>query len=443
MFQLPKQTPPKFVKPKGDEQRRIVRMRIALVMASPYWGLLATRLKLKADPACGTAGTNGKHLLFNPAYIAGLSDKELMGLIAHEVEHCAAGHIWRRGERNHRVFNIACDYVIDQLLTQSGFDVPNPLINPDWNGWWAEKVYDVLMQEIEKELQKQQQKGKSTTQQGGAKNKEEEQGQGEQNLDEEGDTPGESADRDNRPSLESLLNEICGGATTKGEVMDASPETAMQDQAEWKQAMVSAAKVAKSQGKLPGNLELLIGDQIAPRVDWKSVLRKFVQMNARNDFTWRSPSKRYAASGLYLPSLQSETMPPIIVAIDTSGSIGGDEFRMFAAELASIIEEAKPESAHIVYCDAQVQGKPIEWLQGDPIVMKPCGGGGTCFKPPFAWAEAEGIEPSCLIYLTDCFGDYPEEPPYPVLWASTTKDRDLSDHYRPPFGDMVYLDFEE
>ena len=68
-----------FAKAKGDERKRIVRMRMALVMGSPFYGLLAMKLKLVKEPAIKTAGTEGKHLLYNPEYIAGMSDAKLKG----------------------------------------------------------------------------------------------------------------------------------------------------------------------------------------------------------------------------------------------------------------------------------------------------------------------------------------------------------------------------
>ena len=55
-------------------------------------------------------------------------------------------------------------------------------------------------------------------------------------------------------------------------------------------------------------------------------------------------------------------------------------------------------------------GSKIEWA----------GGGGTSFCPVFKFMKKEGIQVDCLIYITDGFGDAPEEPPpYPVLWILT------------------------
>ena len=457
---LPKQEPCVFVKAKGDERKRIVRMRMALVMGSPFYGLLAMKLKLVENPAIKTAGTEGKHLTYNPEYVAGMSDAKLKGLIGHETLHCVMGHMWRKGTREHRLWNVSTDYAIDEILQRNGFDVPNALVNPAWKGWSAEQIYAALLEEVEKEKQKQQQQkgngqpqaGESGDEEDGCPNDDNEAdkaGKGKPSA-QKGEQPGggEPGEGEGEPeqggggsSYQQALDQMFGPGPTKGEVMDAPAETALQDQSEWKQAVSAAAQVAKSQGMLPADLEIIVNKALETRVDWKAVLRRFVQHCARLDYSWRSPSSRYAPLGLYLPKLRSETMPPIVIAVDTSGSIGGKELEQFSGEVSSIIEEANPEVAHLVFCDAKVHGTE-EFLPGDPIKFKPSGGGGTDFRPVFQWIEEQGIEPACLIYLTDLYGTCPdEEPPYPTIWASTT-DPEKAGNYLPKFGEVLHLDFE-
>ena len=412
---LPKQEDLVFAKPKGDERSRITRMRTALVMGSPFYGLCSMKLKVVEKPEVTTAATDGKSLFYNPDYVAGMSDAKLKGLVGHETLHCVAGHIWRRGTREHRLWNVACDYAIDQILQRAGFDVPNALVNPDWAGWSAEQIYAALLEEVEK----QRQKGKQ--QNGGDAN--------------EGEGTGEGG------GYQQALDLMFGESPSKGQVLDAPQETAIRDQAEWKQAISAAAQIAKSQGKMPGNLEILVAEALEARVDWKAVLRRFVQMCATLDYSWRSPSTRYAPLGLYLPRLRSEQMPPIVIGVDTSGSIGGGELRAFAGEVSSIIEEANPETTHLVFCDARVQSVK-EFLPGDPIIFKPAGGGGTNMMKIFEWVDEKGIEPACVVVLTDCYTPYEGEvPAYPVIWASTTKEENLGNN-TPPFGEVLFLDFE-
>ena len=53
--------------------------------------------------------------------------------------------------------------------------------------------------------------------------------------------------------------------------------------------------------------------------------------------------------------------------------------------------------------------------------------------PPFKWVEENGVEPKCLIYLTDlrCHS-FPDAPDYPVLWVTDS-------HKAVPFGETVRI----
>jgi len=48
-------------------------------------------------------------------------------------------------------------------------------------------------------------------------------------------------------------------------------------------------------------------------------------------------------------------MGEIVIAVDTSGSIGKVEVEQFAGEISAISEAARPDTIHVVYCDAAVQ----------------------------------------------------------------------------------------
>ena len=146
---------------------------------------------------------------------------------------------------------------------------------------------------------------------------------------------------------------------------------------------------------------------------------------------WFPPNRRHVHNGLYLPSVRSEELGKVVVAVDTSGSIHQQELDQFAGELNAILEDYKAD-CKVIYCDSQIAG--IEEFTADdlPLQLEPRGGGGTNFKPPFDHLEDEDENPACFIYFTDgqC-SQFPEEPAYPVLWACTEK------NFQPPFGETV------
>ena len=68
-----------------------------------------------------TAATDGKNLFFNPEFFLGLAPEERIFLVLHEVMHNVYNHGTRLGFRDHRTWNEAGDYVINDELIRRGF----------------------------------------------------------------------------------------------------------------------------------------------------------------------------------------------------------------------------------------------------------------------------------------------------------------------------------
>ena len=97
---------------------KLVTGRIALLLKHPFFGNLATRLKLvNADDWCPTAGTDGRHFFFNTKFIDSLTPKETEFLFGHEVLHNVFEHMLVRiSDRDPQLWNIAADYAVNQIL---------------------------------------------------------------------------------------------------------------------------------------------------------------------------------------------------------------------------------------------------------------------------------------------------------------------------------------
>src|SRR5205823_11675651 len=107
---------------------------------------------------------------------------------------------------------------------------------------------------------------------------------------------------------------------------------------------------------------------------------------------WARPNRRLLARGLYLPRLHSEELGDVLVAVDTSGSVGPAELGVFAAELDALLS-AFDCSATILYHDAAVQAVET-WTPADgPFALAPLGGGGTDHRCVFEWLDGSGLAP--------------------------------------------------
>jgi len=111
----------------------------------PFFAMILLKLDIKYTNELETMGTNGIKLFINPMFILTISKKELIGVLVHEIFHIIFLHMTRRNERDHRKFNIACDYAINPLILESGLVLPSGvLIDPAYKGLSAEKIYDLL-----------------------------------------------------------------------------------------------------------------------------------------------------------------------------------------------------------------------------------------------------------------------------------------------------------
>lgn len=375
---------------------KVTKARAGLVLDSPFFGSLALRLRVVADPTCETLWTDGERLGYSPAYVDGLSLAQVKGVLAHEVMHCACAHQGRRGARDAKRWNVATDHAINQVLEDARFTLPEGrLLDPAFSGLAAEAIYPKLP---------------NPPPEGG-----------------DGDGDGD------KPSDPGGCGEVRDAPNPNG-TGPASPSELAQGVENWKVATAQAAQQARGMGRLPAGLERLVESILAPRVDWRAVLRRFVSQAAKSDYSWSRPNRRHVARGIYLPSLRSEELGPLVIAVDTSGSIGGEEVAQFAAEASAILEEFRT-TATVIYCDAAVAN--VEEVTSDdlPLVLHPMGGGGTDFRPAFDYVAEHDLTPSCLVYLTDLEGCFPKSAPaYPVLWAVLGKTS-----YRAPWGEEVAI----
>ena len=392
-------------------KRRLVAARAVLVLDHPFFGALALRMNIEEETRgrTRTMATDGRSIFYHKDYVKGCTDQELVGLFAHEVMHPAMQHHTRRGNRDPQLWNEAADYAINPILTEAGFVLPGTALeNPEYRGMTAEQIYEGLKKARSGEEKAEMPEDNETQSHGG--------------NDAEGGGNG---------AQDASARENPGVPERPGGVLDA-PDPAQQE-AEWQVAVKQATQAAQMMGQLPGGIALAVEEVMRPRVDWKGIIRRFVQQSAAADYSWRMPNRRYIAGGLYLPELRSESMPALVVVVDSSASTQ-TVLPTFKAELQSIVEECQPESTIVIMADAKVQ-RIDRFERGEAIHFNVEGLGGTDFRPAFEHVDREQLGPACLIYLTDGDGVYPDEPStYPTLWAITTPDR------QAPWGETVYID---
>ena len=393
--------------------QKMIRGRTVLLLTSPFYGCLAMYLKLEEvdERYGGTMAVDGYHLYYYPPFVHSLKEDEIIGVLAHEVSHCAYKHMTRRGHRLPLIWNIAGDYVINADLLEAKFVLPKDrLFDAKYKGMPTEEVYELVLKEAKQQQQKQG-KGQSGDGDGAGKN-----------------------------SGQSMDPGKCGGVIDAGKPGD----KAGQDQiaTTWEANVRHAINVAKNAnaGKLPGHLQNLVGELQAPRISWRDKTRNFIDNSMTKDFSWSRPNRRNSTTGLILPGYMSDRLSHLVMVMDTSGSIDQAMGNEMVSEGAGALDEGTADRLTIIYADTDVQYVD-EFSQGDVVTPRPFSGGGTDFRKSFEYIKENCPDASCIIYLTDmCTCDFGEEPSIPVLWAAYL----MSPAYqqwadKAPFGEIIQV----
>lgn len=383
---------------------KLSRAMARMVLDHPFFATILFRMPLREDADIRTASTDGRQIRYNARFINALSVEQVQFVLAHLVMHVAHFHPLRRGGRDPARFNKAGDYVINGILKEAGFRLlPGALHSNEYRNLAVEQIYERLPATPDEE------ENRSASGTGN----------------EPDDDPGgcgafeDARDKYNNPMSRAQRHQL---------------------EAEITIALQQASQAAKMQGKLSSCLARLADRLVHPVLDWREILCTFIDRTARSDYSWVQPNRRHIASGIYLPSLRSHALKPLVLAVDTSGSIRQKQLNQFQAELNDILC-SYPSTVTVVYCDSEISGSQVFTPEQYPVELKAQGWGGTDLRPPFAWARKNVPEAGCLIYLTDLLGDSPDvDPGVPTLWVSTTPDRDIPERYRPRFGHIATLD---
>lgn len=415
----------------------ITEARTALVVQAPFFAsIMFERSVVEITNQDGmwrgikvpTAMTDGRHIVINPSFFEKLTLSERIFVMCHEVFHLMSRHPSRcksyknNGlfgyKYNHEVGNICMDVVINKALRSSDIGrQPAGSVGEDFEKKLQDMGYTVTGEEAWEEVYKVL---LDNAKQNGAAN---------------GNDGGQ-------PGTEEATGGAYGDGQYDSDVGDTSTANGeIPSEAEMKASIASAVQSAKSRGKMPGGLKSFLEEFLEPEVDWREELRDSVVKRATPDsYTWSRPNRRKIVSpGIYFPRRIGITCGPIIVAVDTSGSVSDYELQMFMSELASILGDVRPERVDVLWCDAQIDrhdevDSPEELMELTRAEGMP-GRGGTSFIPPFEWVQKQDEEYATMIYMTDGHAPFPDEnmQTTETIWVMSTD-------VVAPFGKTIKLD---
>ena len=361
----------------------VQRAKVQLMLNRPFYGSLVARLQLR-DWDGDTFATDGLNLFVPKEHK--FDKTELEFVIAHETLHCAFLHMFRRGTRDPMRWNYACDIVINYMLEQDGFKRPKDcLYDSNLAKLSTEKVYDKLPegQQMPKWLQ-------------------------------------------------DLIEGVCGQGDEEGG--KGSSKMDPQEIAQrWREALANAVTLGR--GSISAEMKELIDSFIAPKIPWTQVLFRYLQqVKGQQDFTSYPFNRAHIWRGMFLPSLQGETIE-VVVACDTSGSMSQQEISKSLSEVRGLCENYNDYTIYLMFCDAKIHNV-FEITSDTEIPDFVVGRGGTSFVPVFEKMHEMELDHLPLIFFTDLDGEFPKEKKNDTFWVTPNRSRKHSF----PFGERIEME---
>jgi len=383
-----------------------------------------TALTFHGRQTCGGSfGTDGRILYYDPAFIlrtyAGSKEK-LSRMYLHTVLHCVFCHPFAGAGIDRRLWDLACDIAAESVINELGL----PCTRTDDDGeksdvlrkirretgfLTAEKIYSAL---------RKGELGAARTDEGLCQ------------LERAFLADEHSlwyADDTQPPASQAVLTDEAKLTQDDLNLHDDWKEIARQIEME-------IETFAKVKGKFASSLVQNLRSVNRERYDYSDFLRKFASVNESMKVSEDEFDYIYYNYGLThyekmpliepLEYREDSRIRDFVIAIDTSGSVAGDELQSFLKKTYSILKSRESFhsriNVHIVQCDARIQSDDVISSEADLEryidAMEIRGLGGTDFRPVFDYvdrliSEGEFSDLKGLIYFTDGLGTYPSLKP--------------------------------
>ena len=434
----------KLAELKNNANAILFEIRRQLMQKQPFIGSVAMNFELQAirDVRVETACTDGTSIYFDIDFLSRLSNDERLFVFAHEVWHNVMCHFVRCGCRDQKLFNIATDLEINQLLEKDGLVMPKHCLHP--KTFKAVRLpYDQSAEEYYEILLAKQKEMKNTN---GNDNEESDNSEENSNGGGSGGVCSGQFDKhiyqgDNSADKTNDGKCVADKYGKVGFDKDFNPSVPKDVVEKMRGASISASQQCeRTRGELPAHIKSLIGKLLEPEISWREVLSQFLTRGIGDRREWNPPSRRHIWHEAYMQRRRGEKVR-VCVGIDTSGSCQQD-LQKFLTEVNGIVKTFSDYEITIICCDAQV-GKvetfdPTNPLDIENNSFEAVGGGGTCLRPIFDYIDQSALEFDQMVVFTD---GYCEEfapidaPKYPVLWV-------LSEHHNADnlgFGEKVWF----
>ena len=148
-----------------------------------------------------------------------------------------------------------------------------------------------------------------------------------------------------------------------------------------KRSTVLAGEIGGKDAGLGGSplMERMVKKALAPKINWKSVLRGKLNKFNQKETSFATPDKRFLGRGTILPGSRKAELGGLTgvkIGIDTSGSIGDSDLGKIYDSIIQILKVYKMD-AEILFWDTEVTSRETFKSDKELLRISPTGGGGT------------------------------------------------------------------
>ncbi|MEM4396756.1 MAG: VWA-like domain-containing protein [Candidatus Woesearchaeota archaeon] len=351
-----------------DIARKVTDAKIYLLIKHPFIGAISSRLEF-VETTKVPAATDGKKIYYNPEFFKTLSKGQIVFVIAHEILHVVYDHVFRRGNRNPLVWNMAVDYIVNYTLIKNsiGTAPENILFDERYTDeYTSEELYEKLLKDNVEIAT---------------------------SFDVHLDGPTDSSDSNGQKNVDV---EIVGSKITKEDIENIRSEI--------KSIIFGMYSSMKDAGNIPAGIERLIKKLTeGPKIDWRDVISNFIKSSVKVDYNFKNPSNNSWIYNVIIPTFDKGDEISAHIFIDASGSISDEQLADFLGEIYNIASTFDSFHLTVSSFDTKVYNTKEYTLDNmdDLPNYKIKGGGGTSFECIFDYLKENNIDPKTLIIFTD------------------------------------------
>ena len=371
-------------------EQELQKFKFDVLRKMPFYGDIFMRLNIVENYSIPTAATNGISIMYNPKFMSSLTEGERNYVMMHEVFHVLLMHCKRNPNKDQKVWNAACDMVVNSMLDRLASSMRNACIGFErpHEGIFASLSDSDTVENIYQKIIMQNRHRQNFSQ---------------MNIkvgfiEKVIDAP------DDLIMEEDIAETILGnGKSSSSGLNGLSSDEFSDTEISIKEIVREATQKNRANMGSYFVPDFLYNLTESKKLPWQKLLKDFFTEEISDDASYTTPERKYIHMDLILPGhcLTDKVVEEIWAFVDSSGSISTKEMEEFLTQLYRISKEFQCKF-NICYWDTQVTDVYKNIMkEADILKCLPKHSGGTDINCVYEWMKQNHVRPDVMLILTD------------------------------------------